>query len=352
MDELDIRLREMAKRESLRLPEAYADQMSRLCAEVRQGTLKPRTPRRCPPGRRMLVLAAIVAVLLSASALASGQLHQILAWFQEQGSLTQPQETAIQENTTVIGGSVTDHGVTVTLKEVYGDGANFFAFITITAPEGISLGPETAFEDFWCKPVEAGGDFNSSIYPIKTAETEGHQETFIVETHLQTQGGAAAAKSGETMRCRLCLRDLSNWGEYEKHVTVEGDWSMEFDLTYDSASRTMAPDGLALKGNAFLSGVDMQTGTVESITLRPLGGELLYWTGPDAYTLELPWPTVILMDGSEIPLIPIRGGMLTAEQKGYQGRNYITYQAETPILLDEVADIRFGETNVVWTPEN
>ena len=36
MDELDLRLRELARRETLPLPEAYETMMDRLCGEIQQ----------------------------------------------------------------------------------------------------------------------------------------------------------------------------------------------------------------------------------------------------------------------------------------------------------------------------
>ena len=56
MDELDARLRAMAKREHLTLPTAYETTMDSLEEQVRQGTM-PRTGKR-RLGKRVLVLAA------------------------------------------------------------------------------------------------------------------------------------------------------------------------------------------------------------------------------------------------------------------------------------------------------
>ena len=63
MDELDARLRAMAKREHLTLPTAYETAMDSLEEQVRQGTL-PRTGKR-RLGRRVLVLAAGLSCLIA-----------------------------------------------------------------------------------------------------------------------------------------------------------------------------------------------------------------------------------------------------------------------------------------------
>ena len=66
MDELAARLRAMAKREDWALPAAYETAMDGLEEQIRQGTLDRPGKRRL--GKRVLILAAIVAVLLAATA--------------------------------------------------------------------------------------------------------------------------------------------------------------------------------------------------------------------------------------------------------------------------------------------
>lgn len=72
MDELDARLRAMAGQEKLSLPAEYEAAMENLEEKVRQGTLG-RTRR--PQGKRVLVLAAVVTVLLAATAVSADFWH-------------------------------------------------------------------------------------------------------------------------------------------------------------------------------------------------------------------------------------------------------------------------------------
>ena len=67
MDELDARLRAMAKREVWALPAAYESAMDGLEEQIRQGGTLDRPGKR-RLGKRVLILAAIVAVLLAATA--------------------------------------------------------------------------------------------------------------------------------------------------------------------------------------------------------------------------------------------------------------------------------------------
>lgn len=73
MDELDARLRAMAKGEDWTLPPAYETAMDGLEEQVRRGTLPRRGKRRL--GRRMLLLAAAAAVLLAATAVSMDFWH-------------------------------------------------------------------------------------------------------------------------------------------------------------------------------------------------------------------------------------------------------------------------------------
>ncbi len=61
MDELDARLRAMAKREDWALPAAYESAMDGLEEQIRQGGTLDRPGKR-RLGKRVLILAAIVAV--------------------------------------------------------------------------------------------------------------------------------------------------------------------------------------------------------------------------------------------------------------------------------------------------
>ena len=69
MDELDARLRAMAKREDWALPAAYETAMDGLEEQIRQGTLDRPGKRRL--GKRVLFLAAALAVLACGFAVAA-----------------------------------------------------------------------------------------------------------------------------------------------------------------------------------------------------------------------------------------------------------------------------------------
>ena len=84
MDELDARLRAMAKREHLTLPTAYETTMDSLEEQVRQGTL-PRTGKR-RLGKRVLILAAALAVLACGFAVGAAHLNWLSPVVDDGGS--------------------------------------------------------------------------------------------------------------------------------------------------------------------------------------------------------------------------------------------------------------------------
>ena len=356
MDELDRKLREMARREVLPLPAAYEEELTRLCAEIRSGALD--RPRRRPPYRRALLLAAAVAAVLSVSALAasgtlSGILDYLRTWNED---LTTEQETIIQEDTAVLGRSVTDGGVTVTLEEAYGDGNHFFFYLTLDLPE--SVDPETATFDTLKVEMDVDGweDFSSSTTVLNWLEEESPAEgpeRFLLRIERDTYDPLSLPEEG-SVSCILYLEDLvdaTSYGPDGAEVLVPGNWSMTFDLPCDGRSVTMHPEGYALEGNISLNGELLQTAELLTLTLRPLGAQLWYVTGPLPGALDLPAGEVILEDGGEIPLRREGGGHIYDLSHPHGGESYQSYGAEGPILLEQVAAVRIGDLVIPWEPE-
>lgn len=358
MDELDLRLRELARREVLPLPAAYEEEFDQLCEEIRSGALDQ--PRR-PPYRRTLLLAALVAAVLSVSALAaSGALSGILDYLRSwSGGLTAEQETVIQEDTAVLGRSVTDGGVTVTLEEAYGDGNHFFFYLTLDLPEDID--PEiVTFDTIDLElAVEGWEDFNNfagygtNLRRLEESAPSEGPERLLLRMDWNSYDPIALPEEG-TVPCTLYLEDLvdaTSYGPNGAEILAPGNWSMTFDLPCDGRSITMDVEGYTLEGNAALSGEAIQTGELLTLTLRPLGAVLWYVTDPVTGGLDLPFPVVVLEDGSEISLYPEGGAHIYEPSHPHGGENYASYGADGPILLDQVAAVRFGDLTIPWEPE-
>ena len=60
---------------------------------------------------------------------------------------------------------------------------------------------------------------------------------------------------------------------------------------------------------------------------------------------------LVLEDGSEISLHPEGGAHIYEPSHPHAGENYASYGADGPILLDQVAAVRFGDLTIPWEPE-
>ena len=123
MDELDARLRAMAKREHLTLPTAYETTMDSLEEQVRQGTL-PRTGKR-RLGKRVLILAAALAVLACGFAVASEHMGWLSPVVEEDGNGDLMAAYSIQVNQTVEG-----NHCDLTLENAITDGRVIYCLVT------------------------------------------------------------------------------------------------------------------------------------------------------------------------------------------------------------------------------
>ncbi len=339
MDELDLRLRELAHREAEPLPPECGALLDRLEREIRRG--EERRPHR-RLGRRTLLLAAAAAVLLSVSALAaSGVFSAILDQFRSR-DLTAEQETAILESTAFLGKSQTTGGVTVTVEEAYGDGNDFYLYLEVEAPEDL---PFTGFENMWLSvaELEQGGGMCS----WKAMPQANH---FM----MIAQHWGALQTEDTTLSCELHLENLINWPDplLERETVVSGEWTIAFTLDCNTFTQQMEGLDLLVEGETGLGYREPATAQVVSITLRPLGAQVTYWAeDPTVTAITLPELTVVLEDGSEVVLDESAGHVVYDPEQGYLGENVIDYQAQTPVLLDQVRSIRIGELELPWQPE-
>lgn len=339
MDELDARLRAMAHREAVPLPPECGALLDRLEGEIRGG--KERHPRR-KLGRRTLLLAAAAAVLLTVSALAvSGVFSAILEQFRSR-DLTPEQETAILDGTAFLGKSQTTDGVTVTLEEAYGDGNDFYLYLEVEAPEDLTF---TGFEHMWLSvaELEQGGGMCS----WKTMPQANH---FM----MKVQHWGALQAENTTLSCELHLENLINWPEplCERETVVNGEWTITFTLDCDTFTQQMEGLDLLVEGETGLGYREPATAQVVSITLRPLGAQLTYWTEDSTVTdITLPELSAVLEDGSEVVLEESAGHIVYDPERGYLGENVTIYRAQGPILLNQVRFLRIGELELPWQPE-
>lgn len=345
----DRYLRELARRETLPLPESYDRRMDRLCEEIRAGTLA--RPKHRLPYRRTLLLAAVIAVLLSVSVLAaSGALSGILDHFREQsGGLTPEQEALIQQGTAALDESVTDNGVTVTLKEAYSDGTSYLFYLTLEAPEG------TVLDGFpWFDSVSAQSEAWDCSYfmywrGVPDEDPTDNRETLLVGVNIYFPANQEPPQGGERVTCTLRLKDLEKRpDEFTRIPFIQGEWILETTVICDGTQETMDLEGVYLNGIDLMNQVFPEE--IRSITLRPLGARC-YYEAQTTMELGLYFKPifVILEDGSEIQLHSGGGG--GPDDAMEVGIMYEGFQADSPIPLDQVQALRLGEQVIPWEPQ-
>lgn len=187
MDELDARLRAMAKREHLTLPTAYETTMDSLEEQVRQGTLARIGKRRL--GRRVLLLAAALAVLACGFAVASEHMGWLSPVVEEDGNGDLMAAYSIQVNQTVEG-----NHCDLTLENAITDGRVIYCLVTArydeTFPDIDDVMEDTILmAGSWadvvsCWRVDQGEEPSTARFILATGQvsenaTENREESYL-----------------------------------------------------------------------------------------------------------------------------------------------------------------------------
>lgn len=311
----------------------------------------------------LLPLAAIIIILLSITAVAvSGVLTGILDMFRDEtdGRLSAEQEKRIQESIITPEQAQTVNGVTITLKEIYGDGTNFWFYFSIDGAPIKEL-EEITFrrESLILEGEEERYSESIQMKELDDEAPEDEQRDIILKVSRSLND---AVMTQETIKGTLELVDLidltnvdpvivEKQGEFEAAEKVAaGEWIFDFQLDNSESYQEMQVSGVTLEGNAALNTVLMATAEVKSITLRLLGMEMMYQTDPSNGTLEFEKPVIVLEDGSEIVLHEKFGGYIPDPDGSKVGQRYVSYISEGPIMLEKVSAIRYGEQVIPWQP--
>lgn len=124
MDELDARLRAMAKREDWALPAAYESAMDGLEEQIRQGGTLDRPGKR-RLGKRVLFLAAALAVLACGFAVAAERMGWLSPVVDDGGSGGMLKTCSVQVDQTVEG-----NHCDLTLENAITDGRVIYCLVT------------------------------------------------------------------------------------------------------------------------------------------------------------------------------------------------------------------------------
>ena len=234
----------------------------------------PETRRRVSHKKRLHVLIAAVIAAALCAACASGALQaaiQSLSFFLG----NQPEQTqALGEMAQPIGASVTDNGVTLTVDAVLGDKNGYAILYTLSRDDGgpllqnvdpdanlynihfddglLTIDPDS--DNFYISPV---------CDPLFTAfRPTDNAIHFFEEWHcptLENMSGPARAIF-KNFRAGIVSMDVE-----KEEVVVEGNWTVDFQLTYQDASIYLPT------GQTFHAGTnEALTGTIEELRVSPL----------------------------------------------------------------------------------
>ena len=239
----------------------------------------PETHRRVSHKKRVHVLIAAVIAAALCAACASGALQaaiQSLSFFLG----NQPEQTqALGEMAQPIGASVTDNGVTLTVDAVLGDANSYAILYTLSRDDGTPLlqnvDPDanlynTHFDEGWTitdpDSIELqegeGLTFTGNNLLYTAFRPTDNAIHFFEEWHcptLENMSGPARAVF-KNFRAGIVSMDVE-----KEEVVVEGNWTVDFQLTYQDASIYLPT------GQTFHAGTnEALTGTIEELRISPL----------------------------------------------------------------------------------
>ncbi|MDR2087913.1 MAG: DUF4179 domain-containing protein [Clostridiales Family XIII bacterium] len=222
--------------------------------------------RRSGPARFPIVPAVVCLALLVTTAAAAATLR----WDEALIEFLRPTEEQMQH---LAGASdtplatVTQNGVTVSVKQTLADSRGVYALYEISVPPEIELNDDILFDfDFLSLPLEDNAESLGVNMRSKTLKQSAHARSALVYAYTASDGEIANNK-----KLKLTLRDL---GYYENatgdddglrfHPLIEGEWALEWDFSYDDG----ASKRIDLNREVSFNGKDVHT--LEYISISPM----------------------------------------------------------------------------------
>lgn len=196
---------------------------------------------------RKLSLAAVAVILISVfsatTAFAVG-----LGWHEKLIEFLNPTQRQIEEIAPAIDSpeaTITENGITVTVKQTIADSTGVYVLYEILAPEGFAFAEDitTGSHIFDVTHTSNGGEGTSGMISAPAVlEDMGNRRTAI-----QYYSTGTAIVDGTAL---LILRDLQKSGK----TVIEGEWRLEWDFTYTDFSETVSLNPSVLIGeNRYVS---------------------------------------------------------------------------------------------------
>lgn len=322
---------------------------------------EPSKRRRRLLPRPMLIAAILLAGILAITACtAMGGTAWFLQYFSNlaQNDLSVEQVEYIVANTIDVNKSRTVNGYTLTLKSAFSDGRIILMQFDLTAPEGKVLDADkyvAAYETVF-RREDTPNLWASMSWELWDEDKTDNKTSIVCSMDFLTDEDMSNEFVGHT--CQFYIYGLKEvaWLEPKELGTreeklAEGCWS--FDIYFpEDCNRTVAfvqepvtvtstiTMGYEPVGENLLQPITEEVEVaITALNLRTLSAELGFHYGDEPRNGDFRDLYVVMKDGSRILM-----------KQHYGATDYITYQFETPLVLDNVDYILFPDGTRVYAP--
>lgn len=284
--------------------------------------------------RFSMALAAVLAlsILLSGVAIAIG-----LGWHEQLLNYLTPskeQLSVLEGGVNTPEASVSQGGVTVTVKQTLADAFGIYVLYEMTVPDSVELNDNVGWESISLDvPVDKAGGY-VAVYTTGSIILEQSRSKRTVLVHQQT---SAPLKSGKIELILQNLISYDNTGEAKPFFAlIEGNWTLEWDFNYVDTGKTFEVSlPLSISGSR---------NTIEKAVVSPIS-VCIYVSGDSIQTGAC--PVVNFKDGSSVIFDSKSRNAgftyyLSDEENGVY-MNQLYYRFENIVDLDAVSSIQLGD---------
>lgn len=304
----------------------------------------------------MLIAAIIIAGILMISACtAMGGTVKVLQFFSDAapGKLSSEQLEYIVANTVDINKNVTVNGYTMTLQSVFSDGRDILLQFDLTAPAGVVLDADS-YSDRHGTILETDGGM-----PLGLAMEWNLQDNDRSDNQISLIYSIASAWNRDDtfvdQNCRFYIYGLEAvWHDHmnvRRETVTEGCWSYDIhfpencnqSISFVQEPVTVCQDIIVgyekTAENTMMPILEQQQGQITSLNLWALGAETSFRLGEETRNAEFGDLHAVMKNGKEVLL-----------KKSFSMPDFITYKAETPIILDQVDYLELEDGTVFRKP--
>lgn len=290
--------------------------------------------------KRVSLTAAIIAVcvLTATTALAIG-----LGWNEKLMGYLKPSEEQMETLSGAVNmpeATVTQNGVTITVKQTLADSFGVYVLYEMTVPEDIELNDDIiwGFSHLDVPTVKTEYAVTAGVSGSEILEQTGNTRTVLY--HIQK---TAPFENGDV---EFILIDLKYFkrndttGRVEPITLVEGEWDLKWEFNFVDTSKT-------IEVNKPLS-INGSEDTITNVVISPMS--VCAFIKGDDILMSGVQPTVNFKDGSQIAYdVNSKGksfGYYLIDEANMIYQNQLYYRFENIINVDDVESITIGDVTI------